>query len=100
MFYSKIKSIKLIHILFYILVTVFLLMMIYNYNIKTMFKSIFNNYDSFVLPQTTKFNNDGTQLYGSLFLDNLNEVIKNMTDPPIMYDNKSIVLNKYNDVLL
>ena len=58
------------------------------------------NYDSFDLPQTTKFNNDGTQLYGSLFLDNLNEVITNMTDPPIMYDTKSIVLNKYNDVLL
>ena len=86
---SKLKSIKLLHILFYILIICFIVMMLYKYN-----------YDSFDLPQTTKFNNDGTQLYGSLFLDNLNEVITNMTDPPIMYDTKSIVLNKYNDVLL
>ena len=60
----------------------------------------FNNRDTFYSPQTKKPNIDGTQLYGSLFLDNLNGVITNMTDPPIMYDTKTIELNKYSDLLL
>jgi hypothetical protein len=52
-------------------------------------------------PTTTKYiTNDGTKLYGSLFLDNLNEVIINMTDPPINYDLKRVELIKYSDVLL
>ena len=41
-----------------------------------------------------------TLLYGSLFLDNLNKQIKNMTDPRITYDNKRIDIVKYSDVLL
>ncbi len=43
---------------------------------------------------------DRTQLYGSLFLDNLDKVIKNMTDPDIKYDNKRIQVIRYSDVLL
>lgn len=43
---------------------------------------------------------DRTQLYGSLFLDNLDGVIKNMTDPKIEYDNKRIQVIRYSDVLL
>lgn len=43
---------------------------------------------------------DRTQLYGSLFLDNLDKVILNMTDPDIKYDNKRIQVIRYNDILL
>jgi len=43
---------------------------------------------------------DRTILYGSLFLDNLNEQIIRLTDPPIAYDNKRIDIIKYSDVLL
>ena len=41
--------------------------------------------------------NDGTKLYGSLFLDNLNDVVINMTDPPINYNSKRIDIIKYSD---
>ena len=61
---------------------------------------LLNNHDSFESPTTTKQSFEKTQLYGSIFLENLDEVIKNMTDPPIMYDNKNIQLIRYNDVIL
>lgn len=41
-----------------------------------------------------------TLLYGSLFLDKLDEQIKEMTDPSIQYDDKRIDIVKYSDVLL
>ena len=40
-----------------------------------------------------------TLLYGSIFLDKLNDQIKNLTDPKIMYDSKRIDIIKYSDVL-
>jgi|688.fasta_scaffold385365_2 hypothetical protein len=43
---------------------------------------------------------DKTRLYGTLFLDNLDTQIQNLTNPPIMYDKKRIEIIKYNDVLL
>jgi hypothetical protein len=43
---------------------------------------------------------DRTRLYGSVFLDNLETQIKNLTDPPIIYDKKRIQLIRYNDILL
>jgi hypothetical protein len=43
---------------------------------------------------------DRTKLYGSLFLDNLDKVILNMTDPEIKYDNKRIQVVRYSDILL
>ena len=43
---------------------------------------------------------DKTRLYGSIFLDNLDTQIKNLTDPPIIYDTKRIQIFKYNDILL
>lgn len=43
---------------------------------------------------------DRTKLYGSLFLDGLDKVIKNMTDPTIGYDVKRIEVLRYSDVLL
>lgn len=58
-----------------------------------------------VIPDVNLFNNPAyeknrTLLYGSLFLDNLNKQIKNMTDPSIKYDNKRIEIIKYADALL
>lgn len=47
-----------------------------------------------------RYEKDRTQLYGSLFLDKLNEQIKNLTDPRIQYDTKRIDIIKYSDVLL
>ena len=47
-----------------------------------------------------KYEKNRTLLYGSLFLDNLNEQIKGMTDPRIQYDTKRIDIIKYSDVLL
>ena len=42
---------------------------------------------------------DRTKLYGSIFLENLSDVITNMTNPGINYDTKRIELNKYIDIL-
>lgn len=41
-----------------------------------------------------------TLLYGSLFLDKLNEQIKQLTDPKIEYESKRIDIIKYSDMLL
>ena len=80
-------------ILFYILLVIILITIIYFV--------LYKKYDTFEIPQTTKISyNDGTQLYGSIFLDSLNEVVINMTDPPIKYDTKRIELVRYSDILL
>ena len=94
---------KSYNLCFFIICIVIIIIIIILYNIKLF------NYDTFLSNNTnnttnttnTKYiTNDGTKLYGSLFLDNLNDVVINMTDPPIMYDSKRIELNKYSDVLL
>ena len=43
---------------------------------------------------------DRTILYGSVFLDNLDTQIQNLTNPPIMYDKKRIEIIRYSDLLL
>ena len=53
--------------------------------------------DLFKDPQYEK---NRTLLYGSLFLDNLSEQIKKLTDPSILYDDKRIDIVKYSDILL
>ena len=58
-----------------------------------------------VIPDINLFNDpryekNRTLLYGSLFLDKLNDQIKGMTDPAIRYDTKRIDIIKYADVLL
>lgn len=60
------------------------------------------NYESFIETNTipnTNYEKNRTKLYGSLFLDGLNDVIKNMTDPEIKYDQKRIELLRYQDIL-
>ena len=100
---------------FFILTVCIIIILIIIYNIK--YNAHLFKYDSFIsmnnnltntltntpttTPTTTKYiTNDGTKLYGSLFLDNLNEVIINMTDPPINYNSKRVELIKYSDALL
>jgi len=69
-----------------------------------LYKFYTNKNDTFLLPQITTpsmpANFERTQLYGTLFLDGLNKVITNMTDPPITYDTQRIELIKYSDILL
>ena len=75
----------------YILIILVLFMGIY----------ILENTENFIIEKNKDiiYEKDRTLLYGSLFLDKLNEQIKNMTDPRIEYDNKRIDIIKYNDVL-
>lgn len=63
--------------------------------------------DTFLIsPTTTNYTltdsqtNDKTKLYGSLFLDNQKEIIKNMTNPSIKYKKKRIDLNNYSDIVI
>lgn len=60
----------------------------------------YSSYDKQHLIYNSNYEKNRTQLYGSLFLDKLNEQIKGMTDPPIQYDTKRIDIIKYSDVLL
>lgn len=43
---------------------------------------------------------DRTKLYGSLFLENIDKTIKNLSNPDIKYEDKRIELNNYSDILL
>jgi cell shape-determining protein MreC len=58
--------------------------------------------DTFVInPSTTKLQPlDRTQLYGALFLENLDKTIKNLSNPDIQYQENRIQLNNYSDILL
>ena len=80
---------KKVIVLFTILLFVFLIYIIILYNKK------YN--ESFILkPEPI----DRTRLYGSVFLDNLDTQIQNLTNPPIMYDTKRIEIVRYSDLLL
>jgi len=65
-----------------------------NLNIPT---SIPTTTNSFTNP---KYERNRTLLYGSLFLDNLDEQIQRLTNPPIQYDTKRIEIVKYSDIVL
>lgn len=58
------------------------------------------SYNNINLFNNPRYEKDRTQLYGSLFIDNLNKQIKKLTDPQIQYDTKRIDIIKYSDVLL
>ena len=53
-------------------------------------KEYFENTNSNItIPNTTKpIPIERTKLYGSLFLDNINTVIQNLTKPKLYYENK------------
>jgi hypothetical protein len=42
---------------------------------------------------------DRTKIYGSLFLENLDKTIKNLSNPDIQYEENRIQLNNYSDIL-
>ena len=91
----KLITITILLVIF-ILVILFILVLAYLLKNRTLarielFENLFND------PQYEK---NRTLLYGSLFLDNLDEQIKRLTDPPITYDTKRIEIIKYSDVLL
>lgn len=59
-----------------------------------------SNFADIAIPTTEIYEKNRTLLYGSLFLDKLNEQIKELTDPKIQYDEKRIDIIKYSDVLM
>ena len=65
-----------------------------NSNLEEQFRTTSNFFND------SQYEKERTLLYGSLFLDNLDKQIKNLTDPNIQYDNKLITLLKYSDVVL
>ena len=102
--YKNISKLEMLQILklFFILLIVFILIL---FMITFLKNNLFLNETFSNEPLTTQgfFTNkpiDRTKLYGSIFLENLDQVITNMTDPDINYDTKRIDLNKYSDVLL
>jgi hypothetical protein len=87
---------KIVNIIFICLVISVLILIIYIINNKIFNKHYFN-WDSFENPNKPI---ERTQLYVSLLLDNLDEVVKNLSDPDIKYESKRIELNQYSDILL
>jgi len=82
----------------FLLLAILLLVIIYLARQKDNFTNTATNGTNFFTDP--RYEKNRTQLYGSLFLDNLDAQIKNMTDPPIKYDTKRIDIIKYEDVLL
>lgn len=68
-------------------------------NLKERFKDVDISIDANAY-NSNSYEKNKTLLYGALFLDNLDEQIKNLTDPRIQYDSKRIDIIKYSDVLL
>ena len=80
-------------IIIYCILAITIILLVLNYKYNKYSNSINYNMETFEPI-------DRTRLYGSIFLDNLNEQIIRLTDPPIAYDNKRIDIIKYSDVLL
>ena len=92
------KNNKIILILFIlVLIAVIIAVIIYFTMRNEFFQDLSSSTNLFNNPRYEK---DRTLLYGSLFLDKLDEQIKGMTDPRIEYDTKRIDIIKYSDVLL
>ena len=92
------KNNKIILILFIlVLIAVIIAVIIYFTMRNEFFQDLSASTNLFNNPRYEK---DRTLLYGSLFLDKLDEQIKGMTDPRIEYDTKRIDIIKYADVLL
>ena len=94
------NTIYIIIILFILIILIILCIKIYQTD------TFYNNY-SLVNPTTTKqlITNksnliDRTKLYGALFLENIEESIKNLSNPDIQYEANRIQLNNYSDILL
>ena len=88
-------NVLILLILIFIVLVIVSCKLIFNNCFKTSekFKNEYSNYSN-------EYEKNRTKLYGSLFLDNLNKQIKNLTDPAIKYNNKRIEIIKYDDILL
>jgi hypothetical protein len=91
-------NVLILLILIFIIIVIISCKLIFNNCLKTSekFKNEIGNFSNF----NNEYEKNRTKLYGSLFLDNLNKQIKNLTDPAIKYDNKRIEIIKYDDILL
>ena len=99
---SKHTIIKSIYCIVCIILLVILLLLFYIKYYKHEGIDIFTNPIPTVASSLTTSPNpiDRTKLYGSLFLDNLDKIVKNMSNPDIKYEDKRIELNNYSDILL
>jgi hypothetical protein len=82
---------KLIQIIFISLVIIIVILIICIINNKLLTIDYFENTNKPI---------ERTKLYVSLLLDNLDSVVKNLSDPDIQYESKRIELNQYSDILL
>jgi hypothetical protein len=86
---------KLILIIVLIIILIIILIIYNIYKHET-----FDSQNPTTTNSTVKTPLDRTKLYGSLFIDNLDEQINSMTDPDIKYEEKRNELNQYSDILL
>ena len=97
----KINNLIIISIVLIILLILIILILLILYN--KIYKHVpFANDAKYTIPSfsTKPQPLDRTMLYGSLFLENLNKSIKNMSNPDIKYEEKRSELNNYSDILL
>jgi hypothetical protein len=94
------KIILVLFILILVVILVVIVILIYNSRSESFKGSSANTSINANLFNDSRYEKNRTQLYGSLFLDKLNEQIKGLTDPQIQYDTKRIDIIKYADVLL
>ncbi len=95
---KNISYIKIfVSIVIILIVSVIFLVMLGNGYNKFKIKS---NFMDITIPISEIYEKNRTLLYGSLFLDKLNEQIKELTDPKIQYNEKRINIIKYSDILI
>jgi len=95
--FQEIKNYKLNYQIILALSIFILIGIIYIQVHQESFSDVIKNVNLFNDPRYEK---NRTLLYGSLFLDNLDDQIKHLTDPQIKYDTKRIDIIKYSDILL
>ena len=84
-----------------VILIILILLYIKLYKTDTFFNLAIPTNLSIINPLTTKPQPiDRTILYGSLFLENIDKTIKNLSNPDIKYEDKRIELNNYSDILL
>ena len=99
---SKLELIQISKLILIVFIIFIILTFIIKYNTREKFNDNPSTTQTDKNDKNDKNNTpiDRTKLYGSLFLDNLDEVIKNMSNPEIKYETKRIELNNYSDILL
>lgn len=97
---NVINNLIIISIVIVILIILILLFLhVKLYKIDT-FDNLETTNTSFPTTSTTKVQPiDRTKIYGSLFLENLDKTIKNLSNPDILYEENRIQLNNYSDIL-